>query len=141
MMATLLANQAPSGMWRQLIDHPESWEESSSTAMFTYAFVSGVKNGWLPEETYGPAARKAWIALVGYLTPDGDLREVCVGTGKKNDLQYYLDRPRVGGRRPRPGAHAVVRDRTCCDDGEFDVADASCRLTNYAAAAASSGSN
>ena len=25
------------------------------------------------------------------------LREVCVGTGKKNDLQYYLNRPRVVG--------------------------------------------
>jgi unsaturated rhamnogalacturonyl hydrolase len=97
MMATLLANQAPSGMWRQLIDHPESWEESSATAMFTYAFITGVKHGWLDEATYGPAARKAWIALVGYLTPDGDLREVCVGTGKKNDLQYYLDRPRAVG--------------------------------------------
>ena len=46
---------------------------------------------------YGPAARKAWIALTGYLTPDGDLREVCVGTGKKDDLQYYLDRPRAIG--------------------------------------------
>jgi unsaturated rhamnogalacturonyl hydrolase len=97
MMATLLKHQADSGMWRQLIDHPESWEESSSSAMFTYAFVTGVKNGWLPEETYGPAARKAWIALVGYLTADADLREVCVGTGKKDDLQYYLDRPRVAG--------------------------------------------
>ena len=32
-----------------------------------------------------------------YLTPEGDLREVCVGTGKKNDLQYYLDRPRSVG--------------------------------------------
>jgi rhamnogalacturonyl hydrolase YesR len=97
MMATLLSHQAGNGMWRQLIDHPESWEETSSTAMFTYAFVTGVKNGWLPEETYGPAARKAWIALVGYLTPDGDLREVCVGTGKRDSLQYYLDRPRAIG--------------------------------------------
>jgi len=97
MMATLLSQQAPGGMWRQLIDHPESWEESSSTAMFTYAFITGVKNGWLAEETYGPAARKAWIALVGLLTPEGDLREVCVGTGKKDDLQYYLDRPRAVG--------------------------------------------
>jgi len=97
MMATLLADQAPSGMWRQLIDHPESWEESSASAMFTYAFVTGVKNGWLDEDAYGPGARKAWIALVGYLTPEGDLREVCVGTGKKNDLQYYLDRPRSVG--------------------------------------------
>jgi rhamnogalacturonyl hydrolase YesR len=97
MMATLLSHQAQNGMWRQLIDHPESWEETSSTAMFTYAFVTGVKNGWLDEETYGPAARKAWIALVGYLTPDGDLREVCVGTGKRDSLQYYLDRPRAVG--------------------------------------------
>jgi unsaturated rhamnogalacturonyl hydrolase len=97
MMAALLSHQAANGMWRQLIDKPESWEETSSTAMFTYAFVSGVKNGWLPEQSYGPAARKAWIALVGFLTPDGLLREVCVGTGKRNDMQYYLDRPRVTG--------------------------------------------
>jgi rhamnogalacturonyl hydrolase YesR len=97
MMATLLEHQAANGMWRQLIDHPESWEETSSTAMFTYAFVTGVKNGWLAEDTYGPAARKAWIALVGYLTPEGLLREVCVGTGKKNDLQHYLNRPRAVG--------------------------------------------
>jgi rhamnogalacturonyl hydrolase YesR len=97
MMATLLTHQADNGMWRQLIDHPESWEETSSTAMFTYAFVTGVKNGWLAEDTYGPAARKAWIALVGYLTPEGLLREVCVGTGKRNDLQHYLNRPRAVG--------------------------------------------
>jgi rhamnogalacturonyl hydrolase YesR len=84
-------------MWRQLIDRPESWEESSGTAMFTYAFVTGVMNGWLPGGTYGPAARKAWMALVDHLTPEGLLREVCVGTGKKNDLQHYLDRPRVTG--------------------------------------------
>ena len=97
MMAALLEHQADNGMWRQLIDHPESWEETSSTAMFTYAFITGVKNGWLPEDTYGPAARKAWVAVVGYLTPEGLLREVCVGTGKKNDLQHYLNRPRVTG--------------------------------------------
>jgi unsaturated rhamnogalacturonyl hydrolase len=97
MMATLLEHQAGTGLWRQLIDHPESWEETSSSAMFTYAFITGVRNGWLAEDTYGPAARKAWIALVGQLTPEGLLREVCVGTGKKNDLQHYLDRPRAVG--------------------------------------------
>jgi len=97
MMASLLKYQTDKGVWRQLIDHPESWEESSSTGMFTYAFVTGVKDGWLAEETYGPAARKAWIALTGYLTPDAELREVCVGTGKKDSLQYYLERPRVTG--------------------------------------------
>jgi len=97
MMAALLANQRTDGMWRQLIDRPESWPETSSTGMFTFAFVTGVRAGWLNADTYGPAAKKAWLALITYLTPDGDVREVCVGTGKKNDLQYYLDRPRVVG--------------------------------------------
>jgi hypothetical protein len=30
-MADLLKNQAPSGLWRKLVDKPESWEETSGT--------------------------------------------------------------------------------------------------------------
>ena len=97
MMKALLANQGADGMWRQLIDHPESWPETSSTGMFTFAMITGVKNGWLDEQTYGPAARKAWIALVGYIDQNADVTNVCVGTGKKNDLEYYLTRPRRTG--------------------------------------------
>ena len=97
MMRSLVHFQEPDGMWHQLIDHPESFEESSSTGMFTFALITGVKNGWLDEETYGPPARKAWIALAGYVDQDGNLTGICVGTGKKNDLEYYLTRPRHTG--------------------------------------------
>lgn len=97
MMDTLLALQAPDGMWRQLLDKPESWAETSGTGMFAFAFITGVKHGWLDAATYGPAAKKAWLKLITYLTPDADIREVCVGTNKKNDYQYYLDRPRAIG--------------------------------------------
>ena len=98
MMESLLKHQdAQSGMWRQLIDDPQSWPETSCTGMFTFAFITGVKEGWLDEATYGPAARKAWISLTGYLEPNGDIREVCQGTNKKNDRQYYLDRQRITG--------------------------------------------
>jgi len=97
MMSSLLKHQGSDGMWRQLIDHPESWPETSSTAMFTFAMVSGVKNGWLEKKTYAPAARKAWLGLVSYIDPNGDIREVCEGTGKKNDYQYYMDRKRITG--------------------------------------------
>ncbi|HEY5806651.1 MAG TPA: glycoside hydrolase family 88 protein [Povalibacter sp.] len=97
MMASLLKYQSDPGMWRQLIDQPQSWPESSSTGMFTFAFVTGVKHGWLDARTYGPAARKGWLALVGYINADGNVREVCVGTGTGNSLQYYLDRPRSLG--------------------------------------------
>lgn len=94
MMASLLKYQAENGMWRQLIDDPESWYETSCTGMFTFAFITGVKNGWLDETVYGSAARKAWLALITYINKDGDITEVCEGTNKKNDRQYYLDRKR-----------------------------------------------
>ncbi len=97
MMAALLQHQSPEGMWRQLIDRPESWAESSSTGMFAFAFITGVKRGWLDQATYGPAARKAWLALRSYLDAEGAVREVCAGTVTRNDLRYYLDRPRIAG--------------------------------------------
>jgi unsaturated rhamnogalacturonyl hydrolase len=97
MMASLLKFQGKDGLWRQLLDHPEAWPETSSTAMFTFAMITGVRNGWLDKKTYGRAARGGWLGLMAYLEPSGDLRNVCVGTAKKNDLQYYLDRPRSTG--------------------------------------------
>jgi rhamnogalacturonyl hydrolase YesR len=97
MMAALLEHQAADGMWRQLIDRPESWPETSCTGMFTFAMITGVKNGWLEGKTYGPAARKAWLALIKYIDGNADIREVCEGTNKRNSLQYYLDRQRKVG--------------------------------------------
>lgn len=97
MMASLLKYQAEDGMWRQLIDDPESWKETSCTGMFTFAFITGVKEGWLDAKTYGPAAKKAWLSLIKYINPDGDITDVCEGTNKKNDRQYYLDRKRNVG--------------------------------------------
>ena len=96
MMKALLRYQDKDGMWHQLIDHPESYPETSCTGMFTFAMITGVKNGWL-DKTYAAAARKGWLSLISYLEPNGDIRDVCEGTGKKNDLQYYLDRKRLTG--------------------------------------------
>ncbi len=97
MMASLLKYQGQDGMWRELIDHPEAWPESSSSAMFAFAMITGVKHGWLDAATYGPAARKAWIAVTGYIDQNHDITNVCEGTGKKDDLQYYLERRRRTG--------------------------------------------
>jgi rhamnogalacturonyl hydrolase YesR len=97
MMAALLQHQDGTGMWRQLIDGRDSWPETSCTGMFTFAFITGVKEGWLDAATYGPAARKGWLALIAYLDPEANLREVCAGTGTNPDRKYYLDRPRKAG--------------------------------------------
>jgi len=97
MMAALLKYQGKDGMWRQLLDHDESWPESSGAAMFTFAMITGVKNGWLDAATFGPAARKAWIAVTGYIDQNNDVTNVCEGTGKQNSLEYYLERRRRTG--------------------------------------------
>lgn len=97
MMKSLKSYQRPAGLWNQLIDEPDCWVETSGSAMFTYALITGVKQGWLRTKEYAPAARKAWMALIQYINDNGNVTEVCVGTNKKNDKQYYYDRPRGTG--------------------------------------------
>ena len=97
MMKALYQRQRPNGMWNQLVGDPKSWEETSATAMYGFGFAMGVKNGWLDKATYGLAARKAYLAVLERTDADGNVRDVCCGTGKRNDYQYYLDRPHVHG--------------------------------------------
>ena len=97
MMASLLKYQDADGVWHQLIDHPESYQESSCTAMFAYAMIAGVKKGWLKEKPYAQAARKGWLGVNKFIDQDGNVDKVCVGTGQTNSLQFYLTRPTEKG--------------------------------------------
>ena len=97
MMASLLKYQDADGVWHQLIDHPESYQESSCTAMFTFAMITGVKKGWLPDKAYAQAARKGWIGVNKFIDQQGLVDKVCVGTGQTNSLEFYLNRPTEKG--------------------------------------------
>jgi len=97
MMNTLLRYQSKSGMWKQLIDDPKAWDESSCTAMFTYAMITGVKNGWLNADSFGVAARKGWLALVSKIDENGDLNGVCEGTNIGTNREHYLSRLALSG--------------------------------------------
>lgn len=97
MMATLKSYQNEEGLWNQLIDEPDAWTETSGSAMFTYAMITGVRNGWLDAKEYAPAARKAWLALVTYLNDSFRLREICEGTNTGTTKEHYLERKRLVG--------------------------------------------
>ncbi len=97
MMHALRRFQAKDGMWRQLLDNEASWPESSSTAMFGYAVCAGVKKGLLEKEEFQTVYQNAWVALAGYVNEKGQLRQVCSGTAKSDQIDYYLNRPRVTG--------------------------------------------
>ncbi len=98
MMATLKRNQAKDGMWKQVVDDKTMWEETSCTAMFTYAMIVGVRKGWLNEKKYGNVARKGWIALATeYMNEAGDITNVCEGTNIGFSSEYYRKRQGITG--------------------------------------------
>jgi rhamnogalacturonyl hydrolase YesR len=107
-LKALLPHQDVTGAWHQVIDHPESYRELTSTCMITYAMIRGVKNGWLDKPTYEPAIDKAWTAIKSRVASDGTLVDVCTGTGKMKSLREYLDRTAILGRDPRGGAMALL---------------------------------
>lgn len=89
----IIAFQDSSGMWHQVLDHPETWEESSCTAMFTLSIARGVRMGWL-KKNYGEKALKGWNALQTKIMKDGTVVDICRGTGIGNDVKFYAERKR-----------------------------------------------
>jgi rhamnogalacturonyl hydrolase YesR len=87
--------QDPAGGWHQVLDHPESWIETSCTGMFVYGLARGVNEGWL-DGSFSEPARRGWEALKTKVTADGDLVDVC-GSTDVGDLAFYLKRPRLQG--------------------------------------------
>lgn len=89
----LMAVQGTDGLWHQLLDRPETYGETSATAIYTYCMAHGINEGWLDAATYGPATVLAWHALADKITPDGRVEGTCVGTGMGFDPAYYACRP------------------------------------------------
>jgi rhamnogalacturonyl hydrolase YesR len=90
-MEGLLRAQGQDGMWHQLLDHPETYEETSCTAMFVIAMARGVRNGWLGAG-YLTAARLGWGGVRNRVAADGTVTGICQGTGVGSDLKFYETR-------------------------------------------------
>ncbi len=86
------AVQSGTGMWHQLLDKPDSYEETSATAIFTFAIARGVNRGWL-SPIYAPVAQTGWQALAKHIHENGEIDGICVGTTAAYDAVYYYNRP------------------------------------------------
>ncbi|MGH7950310.1 MAG: glycoside hydrolase family 88/105 protein [Limisphaerales bacterium] len=84
--------QAPDGMWRQVLDKPELWEETSCTAMFAYGIARAANRGWI-DATNMAIARKAFAGISKNVMPDGRVNGTCQGTNIGRDLDFYINRP------------------------------------------------
>lgn len=107
-LEALSKHQDPTGMWHQVIDHPESYREMTSTCMITFAMIRGIREGWLDEAQYAPVIERAWNAIKTRVAPNGSLVDVCTGTGKQKNLRGYLDRMAILGNDARGGAMAFI---------------------------------
>ena len=106
-MAAALLQQAPDGMWRQIIDADGAYREETATAMLMSAMARGVRLGWL-DRSYLAAIRRAWRGLAAHVTDDGGVIDVCASTGAGPTRRYYFDRPAVTGPDDRGGAMALL---------------------------------
>ena len=104
-MASLVKYQGASGLWRQLLDKPDSYEETSCTAMFTLAIARGVRNGWLSGK-YRRKALLGWEGVCKNIAPGGIVHGICRGTEIGMDEQFYRDRKTIDND-PR-GLGAVI---------------------------------
>ncbi|PYS85741.1 MAG: family 88 glycosyl hydrolase [Acidobacteria bacterium] len=89
----LASYQSGSGFWHQLLDRPDSYLETSATAIYTFAFARGINRGWIDGKTFGPMTLLAWNAVSTKVNAKGQVEGTCVGTGMAFDPAFYYYRP------------------------------------------------
>ena len=95
--------QATDGMWHQVVDHPEVWEETSCTAMFAYSIARAVNRGWI-DPTNLAVARRAFAAIAQLqVSASGNISNICPGTSLNTTLSYYANEVPATDDRHGPG--------------------------------------
>ncbi len=78
------------GIWHQVINNPESYLETSGSAMFITALARGVRCGWI--EDCSKDITDAWASLCQRcIDSEGNVYGVCKGSGCNMEEKYYLD--------------------------------------------------
>ena len=88
----VVCQDSSTGLWHQVLDRPESYLETSCSAMFVYSIASGIQNGWL-DTTFAMSVRKGWQGVASRVTSEGHILGTCAGTSIGNDFQFYYSRP------------------------------------------------
>ncbi len=88
----ILQYQGKNGLWYQVLDKTDSYEEITGTAMFVFGIAKGVREGWINKD-YIFAAEQGLKGMNTKMTDKGDVSAICVGTGIMPSLTFYYNRP------------------------------------------------
>jgi rhamnogalacturonyl hydrolase YesR len=82
-----------SGLWHQMLDKPDSYLETSASAIFVYSIARAIDRGWISPVCYGSVAQAGWIGVTTRVNAQGQVEGTCVGTTLASDHVYYYNRP------------------------------------------------
>lgn len=87
------ALQDEKGYWHQVLTDSSSYEETSCTAMFTYAMSKGLRHGWYADqERFLGCVLRGWKAISACsVDKDGNVHAVCKGSGFSFTREYYAE--------------------------------------------------
>jgi unsaturated rhamnogalacturonyl hydrolase len=121
------AQDKQTGLWYQVPDKPEAkgnYFESSAACMFAYAFVKGVRLGYLPA-SYSQNAERAWQGILSHFVEVGADGAVTItktvgglglGNGRDGSYSYYVKVPVMSNDPKGVGAFLLAAS-------EMDIAD------------------
>ncbi len=88
----LAALQDASGLWHTLLDHDDSYLETSASAAIAYGLLKGVRLGLL-DESYRAPGEKALEAVLNQVAEDGTVQGVSYGTPMGKTQDFYRTVP------------------------------------------------
>ncbi|MBC9798327.1 glycoside hydrolase family 88/105 protein [Sinomicrobium weinanense] len=89
----LISYQDGTGFWHQLLDCPDTYLETSATAIYTYSIARAINKGYVDKLAYAPAVLLGWNAVATKVNEKGQVEGTCVGTGMGFDPAFYYYRP------------------------------------------------
>jgi rhamnogalacturonyl hydrolase YesR len=91
-LRTCLTFQQENGLWHNVIDKPETFLETSGSALLVFGLARGLNIGVLDKKEFEAAAIKGWEGLKTQIEADGTVHNIIVGTGISEDVNYYHHR-------------------------------------------------
>lgn len=91
-LGALESLQDESGLWRTVLDRPDSYLETSVTAGVAYGILKGIRLN-LVDEKFKPAADRAMAAVMANIDIEGNVQGGSSGTAVQADLEGYQTVP------------------------------------------------
>ena len=82
--------QNEEGLWHQVLNCPDSYSETSASAMFLLGIARGINCGILNKEDFYETVLRAFKGIItNKVDEQGNIFDVCMGSGCSMSVDYY----------------------------------------------------